>query len=267
MAQIVGSFNNSRILSEVTFGMAAPGTLDTALSALSGVRSRMLPVSTAARVADALREQLTDGLLPPGSRLPEEAIGEALGVSRNTIREAFVQLAGERLVVRQPNRGVFVAELSPDDIADLYRVRRVVEIGAVRGGGSPAAVGAVREAVDEGRRAHESGDGRALGTANQHFHRALVALAGSNRLNAVMNQVLAEMRLVFHAVRISGEFHDSFLPDNEHICARIEAGEFPAAADALDDYLNRSERELLRGMTPPPGNSGPASSPGPAGGS
>ena len=255
MTQIVGSFNNSRILSEVTFGMAAPGSLDTALSALSGVRSRMLPVSTAARVADALREQLTDGLLPPGSRLPEEAIGEALGVSRNTIREAFVQLAGERLVVRQPNRGVFVAELSPDDIADLYRVRRVVEIGAVR------------EAVDEGRRAHESGDGRALGTANQHFHRALVALAGSSRLNAVMNQVLAEMRLVFHAVRISGEFHDSFLPDNEHICARIEAGEFPAAADALDDYLNRSERELLRGMTPPPGNSGPASSPGPAGGS
>jgi len=77
--------------------------------------------------------------------------------------------------------------------------------------------------------------------------------------------VLAEMRLVFHAVRISGEFHDSFLPDNEQICARIEAGEFPAAADALDGYLNRSERELLRGRTPRPGNSGPASSPGPAG--
>jgi DNA-binding GntR family transcriptional regulator len=218
----------------------------------------MLPVSTAARVADALREQLTDGLLPPGSRLPEEAIGEALGVSRNTIREAFVQLAGERLVVRQPNRGVFVAELGPDDIADLYRVRRVVEIGAVRGGGSPAAVGAVRETVDEGRRAHECGDGRALGTANQHFHRALVALAGSNRLNAVMNQALAEMRLVFHAVRISGEFHDSFLPDNEQICARVEAGEFDAAAHALEDYLNRSERELLRGMTAQTGNGGTA---------
>ena len=143
----------------------------------------------------------------------------------------------------------------------------MVEIGAVRGGGSPAAVGAVREAVDEGRRAHEAGDGRALGTANQHFHRALVALAGSNRLNAVMNQVLAEMRLVFHAVRISGEFHDSFLPDNEQICARIEAGDFDAAAQALGDYLNRSERELLRGMTPPAGNGGPASSPGLAGGS
>jgi DNA-binding GntR family transcriptional regulator len=222
----------------------------------------MLPVSTAARVADALREQLTDGLLPPGSRLPEEAIGEALGVSRNTLREAFVQLAGERLVVRQPNRGVFVAELSPDDVADLYRVRRVVEIGAVRSGGSPLAVGAVRGAVDEGRRAHESGDGRALGTANQHFHRALVALAGSNRLNAVMNQVLAEMRLVFHTVLISGEFHDKFLPDNEQICAHIEAGEFGAAADALGDYLDRSERELLAGMTPPAANGGPASSPG-----
>jgi DNA-binding GntR family transcriptional regulator len=73
-----------------------------------------------------------------------------------------------------------------------------------------------------------------------------------------MNQVLAEMRLVFHAVRISGEFHDSFLPDNEQICARVEAGEFDAAAHALEDYLNRSERELLRGMTAQTGNGGTA---------
>ena len=237
-------------------------------SALSGVRSRMLPVSTAARVADALREQLTDGLLPPGSRLPEEAIGEALGVSRNTIREAFVQLAGERLVVRQPNRGVFVAELSP-----TTSPTSTGSGGWWRSARSAAAAPRRRSARSARRSTRDAAptspaDGRALGTANQHFHRALVALAGSNRLNAVMNQVLAEMRLVFHAVRISGEFHDSFLPDNEQICAHIEAGEFDAAADALDDYLNRSERELLGGMTPPTGTTAVRrGSPGLAGGS
>ena len=45
--------------------------------------------STAERVADILRDRITEGYVPPGARLSEESIGGALGVSRNTLREAF----------------------------------------------------------------------------------------------------------------------------------------------------------------------------------
>ena len=205
-----------------------------------------MPVSTASRVAAALREQLAEGLLPPGSRLPEEAIGEALGVSRNTVREAFVELAGERLVVRHPNRGVFVARMSADDVRDVYRVRQAIEVAAVQGGGSETDVRAVRRAVTEGRQALEAQDWLALGSANQHFHRALVALAGSRRLDTLMTQILVEMRLFFQAATTGGQFHGQFVPDNERVCALLEAGDFSAAADALREYLDRAERELLR---------------------
>ena len=66
--------------------------------------------SVADRVAAELRLQLAEGLLLPGARLTESTISEELGVSRNTVREAFAELAAERLVIRQPNRGVFAAE-------------------------------------------------------------------------------------------------------------------------------------------------------------
>ena len=181
--------------------------------------------------------------------MPEEAIGQALGVSRNTVREAFVELTGERLLVREPNRGVFVAVPGPAEVIDIYRARRVLEIGAVRAGGSAEAVAVARRAVEEGMTARAGGDGPGVGTANQHFHRALVALAGSVRLNRLMDQMLAEVRLVFHTGNLFRDFYQAYLDDNDSLCKLLEADQFSAAAEALDSYLKRSEDEVLQAMS------------------
>ncbi|MGW7005548.1 GntR family transcriptional regulator [Streptomyces sp. NPDC054933] len=88
--------------------------------------------STVQRVADVLRGRIAAGALRSGTRLSEEALGAALGVSRNTLREAFRVLAHERLVVHEMNRGVFVRSLGPADVADIYLTRRALETAGVR---------------------------------------------------------------------------------------------------------------------------------------
>ncbi len=220
-----------------------------ALRALGAARVRVIQAPTASRVADALREQVSEGLFRPGARLPEEAISEALGVSRNTVREAFVELTGDRLLIREPNRGVFVAAPDAAAVADIYRARRILEIGAVRGGGPADRVAAARLAVEEGMAAIAAGDMEGVGTANQHFHRALVALAGSDRLNRLMGQMLAEMRLVFNASTLPADFHPRYLQDNSALCSLLNAGSFATAADALPSYLDRSETEVLAAIS------------------
>ncbi|HEX9089693.1 MAG TPA: GntR family transcriptional regulator [Arthrobacter sp.] len=209
----------------------------------AAARLRVSIPSVADRVAAELRLQLAEGLLLPGVRLTESTISEELGVSRNTVREAFAELAAERLVVRHPNRGVFVASLGPGDIHDVYTVRRFIEVSAIRGGGSPERVAAVRAAVEEGRAAAAADDEEALGNANQHFHGAIVALAESRRLNTIMAQVLAEMRLFFHKATVDAHFYRSYLDDNEKICRALEAGELDRAGDLLLAYLDRSEEK------------------------
>lgn len=206
-------------------------------------RLRVAIPSVAGRVAAELRRQLAEGVLLPGARLTESTVSEDLGVSRNTVREAFAELAAERLVVRQPNRGVFVASLGPGDIHDVYTVRRFVEVSAIRGGGSPERVAAVRAAIEEGRSAAAADDEEALGSANQHFHKAIVALAGSSRLNTIMAQVLAEMRLFFHKATVDAHFYRSYLDDNEEICGALEDGDLDRAGELLLAYLNRSEEK------------------------
>ncbi|KQQ89709.1 GntR family transcriptional regulator [Arthrobacter sp. Leaf137] len=219
-------------------------TIDSAPAPASAGRLRVAVPSVAERVAQELRRQLAEGTLIPGARLTESTIAEDLGVSRNTVREAFAELASERLVVRHPNRGVFVASLGAEDIHDVYTVRRFIEVSAMRGGGSPEDVAAVRAAVEEGKRAAAAGDDEAGGTANQHFHGAIVAMARSPRLNTVMAQVLAEMRLFFHKATADALFYQRYLPDNEAICEALEAGELDRAADLLLAYLDRSEDNL-----------------------
>ena len=226
-----------------------PGSTPAAVNQASGTapgssaRLRVAVPSVADRVAAELRLQLAEGLLLPGARLTESTISDEMGVSRNTIREAFAELAAERLVVRHPNRGVFVATLGPGEIHDVYTVRRFIEVAALRGGGSPERVAAVRAAVEEGRAAAAADDEEALGSANQHFHGAIVALAESRRLNTIMSQVLAEMRLFFHKATVEAHFYRGYLDDNEEICQALEAGQLDRAGDLLLAYLNRSEEK------------------------
>ena len=91
------------------------------------------------------------------------------------------------------------------------------------------------------------GEWHELASANQHFHRALVALAGSRRLDQQMALLLAEMRLVFHGMAGVREFHEPYLTRNAEICELLEKGQLSAAADAVAEYLDEAEQHLLAG--------------------
>ncbi|GAT65762.1 gntR family transcriptional regulator [Planomonospora sphaerica] len=226
--------------------------MNDAVAELEHDRDRLGRSSTAERVADILRERIAEGLFAPGRRLSEEAIGTALGVSRNTLREAFRLLGHERLLEHRLNRGVFVRMLSAEDVADLYRVRRVIEGAAVRhsAGAPPERFAAVRRAVADAARAAEEGRWQDVGTANIRFHQALAALNGSPRLDEAMRQLLAELRLVFHVMDNPRDFHEPFVARNLELLELLEAGRAEEAGRALESYLGDAEELLVRAFAP-----------------
>ena len=225
------------------------------LAELQAERSGLGRASTAGRVADVLRTRITEGHLPPGTRLSEEDIGAALGVSRNTLREAFRLLGHERLLLHEFNRGVFVRRLTVDDVRDLYQLRRILECGAVRRAAErrteiSAARWAellvpVREAVEEGESAAQRDRWVEVGTANMHFHQAVAALAQSPRVTEAMGHLLAELRLVFHVMDAPQAFHQAYLPENRAILELLAAGRLDAAESAMATYLDAAEAQLV----------------------
>lgn len=227
----------------------AKEAVEPGLAGLSGARSLLERTSTVSRLADALRARIIEGELLPGTRLPEHAVADLLGVSRNTLREAFRVLAHEQLVVHEPHRGVFVRTLDADDVRDIYATRRLVECAAVRAeGASPAAVAEVRAAVTDAETAVAEDRWHDVGTADLRFHSAVVALAGSRRLGDLMRRVMAELRLVFHAMGDPRRFHEPYVRRNAEIAGLIERSRTAEAAEALLAYLTDAEGQLLAAL-------------------
>ncbi|MFJ5556754.1 GntR family transcriptional regulator [Streptomyces sp. NPDC093250] len=216
------------------------------LSGLADDRALLGRTSTAERVADILRSRIAEGYFPPGTRLSEDSIGGALGVSRNTLREAFRLLTHERLLVHELNRGVFVRVLTVEDVEDIYRTRRLVECAVVRGlGDPPYALGTLAAVVEQGRRAAREGDWKAVGTANIHFHRELIALAGSERTDELMRSVFAELRLAFHVVDEPKRLHEPYIARNVAILGALQVGEREKAEKLLAAYLDVSLERVV----------------------
>ncbi|NSC21468.1 GntR family transcriptional regulator [Streptomyces albus subsp. chlorinus] len=217
-----------------------------ALAGLVADRALLGRTSTAERVAAVLRQRIAQGSFPPGTRLSEERIRGALGVSRNTLREAFRLLTHERLLVHRLNRGTFVRVLGGDDIVDIYRVRRLVECAALRGlGAPPYEVSEVRAAVSAGERAAAEGRWQECSTANIRFHQALAGLAGSPRTDEMMRGVLAELRLAFHVMGDLRRFHEPYLVRNQEIAGALGRGNAAEAERLLASYLDDSLGQLL----------------------
>lgn len=225
----------------------APHITSQMAETLARDRPGLASSSTADRVAALLRTHIMQGLFPPGTRLSEEALGQALEVSRNTLREAFRLLCHERLAVHHMNRGIFVPVLSSQDVIDLYELRRLVEGGAARRAGSAPmeARQAVLAIVEHAEEAAAAGRWLDVRTDDLRFHQAVAALVGSPRVDELMRRALAEMRLIFHVITEPAQFHAPYIDRNRVIAELVVAGDGEAAEGELLRYLDDAERQIL----------------------
>lgn len=201
------------------------------------------------RVAKEIRDLLIAGALSPGQRLSEAAFSEKLDVSRNSLREAFRLLTKDGLLRHEANRGVFVSVPSTESIIDIYRVRRMLECGALRQAWPkhPATV-VMRSAVDEAKRKRDGGEWREVGSANMAFHAAVVDLSDSSRLSEFYERVAAELRLSFGLLKDPEQLHAPFVDMNDQILSLVEQERVVEAAEQMERYLNLSERTVLKAL-------------------
>ncbi len=207
--------------------------------------------STAERVADVLRELIIQGDLAPGTPLREQQLVGSFDVSRNTIREAFRLLSRERLVVYEMHRGVAVRQLDVDDIRDIFRTRRSLELAAI-GHSTQApreALLALLELVEEAEQAAGGDDWKQVATLNIVYHQRLVELIGSERISAFFRAVDAELRLAFAMVQHAPAFFSPFIPRNRRLAELLLAGDRATAAKELAAYLDEAEQLLSAGIS------------------
>lgn len=79
------------------------------------------------RIADEIRQAVLAGEMRPGMRIRQELLAAKFGASRIPVREALKQLENEGLVVLEPNRGAWIADVNSEESIEVYKIREVVE--------------------------------------------------------------------------------------------------------------------------------------------
>jgi DNA-binding GntR family transcriptional regulator len=80
-----------------------------------------------AMLVKALRGQILGGKYRPGERLNESQIAREFKVSRIPIREALSQLQEQGLIMNRERRGMFVMQLSEDEVQQINSLRLILE--------------------------------------------------------------------------------------------------------------------------------------------
>ena len=207
-------------------------------------------VSAAASAAARLRELIAAGQMPPGHQLREVALAAELDVSRNTLREAFTALAGEGLVERIRNRGVFVAVPKADDVRRVFAARRLMEPAALAWGEFDSGqLDTLRMHAERAELAQRWGDLDGMAAENQAFQTVLMLAGGSDILNGLMGRIQAAMRLLFDSMSAVPAFHALYVQGHRKVAELLDAGEPFGAAQAWREVLANAEAELLKHLT------------------
>ena len=152
---------------------------------------RNVPLAT--RISEQLREEIRSGGWPVGSRIPSEhQLVEALGASRNTVREALRGLVHAGLLEARPGDGTYVRAASELEVAlqrracvekaiDVFEVREALEIHAARLAAERAGASDVVTLRALLRERDAAADAAAHVDADLRFHAAVVEVS-ANRL-------------------------------------------------------------------------------------
>lgn len=195
--------------------------------------------SISAQVYRQLRGAIIRGEINPGVALSESEIARQYSTSRQPVREAFIKLAEERLVVIQPQRGTFVVKISVADVLDARYVREAIEIAVTREAATSAPLSAIKELRNliEQQKAIEPGHNVEFLALDEEFHRTIALSVGRAHAWRVIEGIKSQMDRIRYISLDAATPIALLIEQHKRIVDGIEAGDPTVAAAAMRSHL------------------------------
>lgn len=190
----------------------------------------------------SLRRAILEQALKPGTKLPEDSIGDTFGVSRTSARNALVRLSSDGLVEIKPNRGAAVAMPTLEEAVEVFALRRCLErevIDRLCKRMPKDGIDALVSHVREEERALRASSPRSIRLAGE-FHILLAELTGSKLLIEFIIQVVSRSSLILARF---GRPHSAECGIDEHIqlIEALKKLDVEAATHIMDHHLHEVE--------------------------
>ena len=142
------------------------------------------PLQLTLQAAAQIRGMIIDRVLLPGEKILQVELAERIGVSRSPLREALRTLESEGVVAYEINRGYVVARLGDDDLAQIYRMRELLEDELLRTVQRPSAevLAGLKDLNEKMVVAIDERDVAEVLRYNREFHFAIFDLSPLNQI-------------------------------------------------------------------------------------
>jgi len=188
-----------------------------------------------------IRRALLDGTMQPGEIYSANKLAARLGISNSPAREAMITLADKGLLEPVKNRGYRVVDMTDRDKQEVYELRVLIEVEAVR----RAALASIeahraahlRELVQATKQAATAGDTVEYLEVDQRFHAELVNLVGNRRWVHIVENLRDQSRIngAYH-LKLRGVLEDS-AHEHEQIAEAVIAGDARRAVELMIRHL------------------------------
>jgi DNA-binding GntR family transcriptional regulator len=202
------------------------------------------------QVVNAIVSEIVDGELPSNSRLIQDELARAYGVSRQPVQQALLLLRDRGLVREAPGRGLIVSPLDIEFVRNLYEIRAMLDGLAAR---LAAECGAERARVEGptylelGRAAVESGSLHEQIEADMQFHAFINELSGNPLIGETTAPHWPYLRRVMGEVlRDDAQMPQIILSEHVAILDAVIAGDASRAEMLSRDHISRAARIFVQ---------------------
>jgi DNA-binding GntR family transcriptional regulator len=197
----------------------------------------------------SVKRQLLNGAFPEGHKLTEEYLSSALGISKSPVREALMRLESEGLISIEARRGAYVRKFSATEVHDLYDVRALLEVHAVRIARiSPELLEQMEASIERTRNNLEAGNKLRHIEEDIHFHGLIAASTGNAEFGKILDNIqqkslLCRMATFYLSATTAPASH-------QMIYAAMRDGDIERAQREMHDHILFVRDTLLRSMEP-----------------
>jgi len=194
----------------------------------------------AEQIAGSIREAIAQGRIPPAARLYEVSLAREMGTSRAPVREALSQLEREGLVIKEPNRGARVVELTEETVREVASLRGLLEgfaasLAAERLNASHLA--ALDAMVKDMDRAVLRGEYARLVELDYRFHDFICRASGHRTLYETWSAMSGKVRLYLSTTNLMYRNLKLVVQGHGEIVAALRSRDAVRANTVMQEHL------------------------------
>jgi len=201
------------------------------------------------RAYNIIKNKILNGDFEPGSRVREDILAEEISISRTPVREAINLLSAEGFLNNSPRKGIFMIELSKEEIIDILDLRIVLECLAVDrliDVMEPEHIQVLEKIMDEFKEALDNGDYKKCNKLDSYFHMTIAKLTGNKMLVKFLSEIDDFMQITRNIEKKvdSKAKNEKTLMEHRIILGYIKNHDKLAAKKALTDNIQTMKKNL-----------------------